>query len=142
MPIIKRFGYASHQMDSLNSVISEFDSLALNKVENIISTYGWLGKSEIGETANSTLFIVIQHAEDNRVREKFYPLLEASVNKGESNRSDLAAMQDRILVNNGHNQLYGTQSKNDGKLFPVEDPKRLNKRRKQVGLKKIKANLD
>lgn len=139
MPTIRKFGFNSPPMDSLNSLIQNFDSLALIKVENIISRYGWLGKSKIGEVANSTLFIVIQHAQDNGIREKFYPLLEESVKEGESKKSDLATMKDRILVQKGQKQLYGTQTNLEGKLFPIEDPKRLNKRRKEVGLKRIKT---
>lgn len=140
MPTIKRFGYESPQMDSLNLLIQNFDSLALIKVENIISRYGWLGKSKIGELANSTLFMVIQHAQDNRVREKFYPLLEESVNEGESRPSDLATMKDRILIQNGQPQIYGTQYDHSGQLLPVENIKDLNKRRRRVGLKKIKMD--
>ncbi|MFZ1807033.1 MAG: DUF6624 domain-containing protein [Cyclobacteriaceae bacterium] len=140
MPTIKTFGYASPQMDSLNSSIRNFDSLALIKVENIISTYGWLGKSKIGELANTTLFIVIQHAQDNSIREKFYPLLEESVSKGESRGTDLATMKDRILIQNGQPQIYGTQTDQLGRLLPVEDRKELNKKRRQMGLKKIKIN--
>ncbi len=140
MPTIRKFGYNSPQMDSLNSLIQNFDSLALIKVENIVSRYGWLGKSEIGEVANSTLFIVIQHAQDNSIREKFYPLLEESVKEGESRKSDLATMKDRILIQNGRPQIYGTQTNNQGQLLPVENKNELNKRRRQVGLKKIKSN--
>lgn len=140
MPTIKRFGYESKQMDSLNLLIHRFDSLALVKVEKIIENYGWLGKSQIGEVANTTLFQIIQHAKDNSVREKYYPLLAESANKGEPSRSDLATMRDRILINNGEKQLYGTQSGSDGKLFPLEDPKGVNKRRRKVGLKRIKVN--
>ncbi|MEQ8362248.1 MAG: hypothetical protein RIF39_03775 [Cyclobacteriaceae bacterium] len=140
MPTIKTFGYESPQMDSLNSVIQNFDSLALAKVESIISTYGWLGKSRVGELANTTLFIVVQHAQDNRVREKYYPLLEESVNKGESKRSDLATMKDRILIQNGKPQIYGTQTDHSGQLLPVENRKELNKRRRQMGLKSIKID--
>lgn len=140
MPIIRRFGYESHQMDSLNLLIHLFDSLALMQAENIIANYGWLGKSQIGEVANSTLFQIIQHAGDNSIREKYYPLLEESVKNGESNRTNLATMKDRILINNGEKQLYGTQSGSDGKLLPLEDPKGVNKRRRKVELKKIKVN--
>jgi hypothetical protein len=140
LPTIKNFGYESPQMDSLNSLIKSFDSLALNKVESIISTYGWLGKSKVGELANTTLFIIVQHANDNSVREKFYPLLEESVNEGESRPSDWATMRDRILIQNGKPQIYGTQTDHAGQLLPVENRKELNKRRRRVGLKRIKID--
>ncbi|GAB1446796.1 hypothetical protein MASR2M41_26070 [Flammeovirgaceae bacterium] len=139
MPSIKKFGYESKQMDSLNLLILNFDSLALIKAEAIISEHGWLGKSQIGELANATLFIIIQHAQDNSIRERFYPLLEESVNKGESRRSDLATMKDRILISNGQPQIYGTQTNYLGELLPVENKSELNKRRRQVGLKKLRS---
>jgi len=86
------------------------------------------------------LFLTIQHASDKRIREKYYPLLEKSASKGESNLSDMATMKDRILIENGQQQIYGTQYNFEGKNYPIEDPKGVNKRRRQVGLKRLKIN--
>ncbi|MEQ8238613.1 MAG: hypothetical protein RIA69_05330 [Cyclobacteriaceae bacterium] len=141
MPIIKEYGFDSPQMDSLNSKISEFDALSLDFVISIIDQYGWLGKKKIGNTGNQTLFLVIQHAPDNATRKKYFPLLEQSAEEGSSQRSDMATMKDRILVQDGQLQIYGTQSRMvDGKLepFPIQDPDGINKRRKKVGLSKMK----
>ena len=139
MPTIKKFGYKSKQMDSLNCVILKFDSLALRRAINIVETYGWLGKSKIGFVANQTLYLTIQHA-DKSLREKYYPLLETSAKTGESNLFDMATMKDRILVDNGQQQIYGTQKDHEGKYYPIADIKGLNKRRRQVGLEKLKVN--
>ena len=141
MPTIREFGMDSPQMDSLNSRIMRFDSSALVFVKEVINTHGWLGKREIGAAANRTLFLVIQHAPDNDIRKTYFPLLEASVKKGESEKSDMATMKDRILVQDGKPQIYGTQSHMvNGKLepFPIEDVKNVNKRRRKVGLGKLK----
>lgn len=89
--------------------------------------------------ANQTLFLTIQHA-DKRFREKYYPLLETSAKNGESNLFDMATMKDRILVDNGQQQIYGTQRDLDGKYYPIADIKGLNKRRRHVGLEKLKLN--
>ncbi|MBS1981770.1 MAG: hypothetical protein JST74_11415 [Bacteroidetes bacterium] len=140
MPTINKYGYKSKQMDSLNSLILNFDSLALGRTINIIEKYGWLGKSKIGHIGNQTLFLNIQHANDKNVREKYYPMLEKSAKTGESNLSDMATMKDRILVENGQQQIYGTQRDIEGKYFPINDIKGLNKRRRQVGLEKLKVN--
>jgi len=43
MPIIKKYGFKSSQMDSLNILIMKFDSTALNKVILIVNKFGWLG---------------------------------------------------------------------------------------------------
>lgn len=139
MQTIKTFGYKSKEMDSLNCVIQHFDSLALRRTINILETYGWLGKSEIGFVANQTLYLTIQHA-DKSHREKYYPLLETSAKNGESNLFDMATMKDRILVDNGKQQIYGTQKDNEGRFYPIADIKGLNKRRRQVGLEALKVN--
>ncbi len=140
MPTIRDYGFKSPQMDSLNHAIMKFDSIALHKVQFIIDQYGWLGKSEVGVEANRALFLTIQHAQDHLVREKYFPLLKASAEAGESDLTAMATMQDRILVEQGEKQLYGTQSRmvnGQQELYPVEDPDELNKRRKKVGLGKM-----
>ena len=111
MPTVKKFGFGSPQMDSLDSQILQFDSTALDFVEGIIKKYGWLGKNHIGKVANRTLFLVIQHAPNNETRKLYFPLLESSAKNGESELSAMAAMKDRILVQDGEFQIYGTQSR-------------------------------
>ncbi len=115
MPTIKKFGYNSRPMDSLNSKINTFDSTATIFSFNIIDNYGWLGKSKIGELANQTLFLLIQHSK-KEILEKYCPLLEKSAQLGESNLYDMATMKDRILVLNGKSQMYGTQRNIENKF--------------------------
>lgn len=143
LPTIQKHGYQSNEMDSLNRLIEVFDSISLIKVVSLIEEKGWLGMSEVGEKANLTLFLVIQHAPNNSVRKKFFPLLKASAERGESDLASMATMQDRILIEDGEKQVYGTQSKivNDKlEYLPIQDPRNLNNRRKKVGLKRIKIN--
>jgi hypothetical protein len=136
-PTIKKYGDKSKQIDSLNELIGRFDRTSLQRTVYILDHYGWLGKSQVGEVANRALFLAIEQARDKTVRQKYFPLLEKSAALGESYLSDMAVMKDRILVENGRKQWYGTQRTMGGKLLPVEDPKHLNDRRLQVGLKKI-----
>ncbi len=140
MLTIKNYGYESSEMRELNREITVFDSVSLIYVVGILEEYGWLGKSEIGEVAGNALFIVIQHA-SNDMRKRFFPLLKKSVEEGESHPQNMAAMKDRILLHDGKKQLYGTQYRIDNgvkKLQPIEDPTNLNKRRKEIGLKRLK----
>lgn len=141
MPTIKEFGFDSPEMDSLDAQILQFDSSSLVLVASILDKYGWLNKKEVGESGNNTLFLVIQHAQDNAIRKKYFPLLEESARKGESELWAMATMKDRILVQDGKPQIYGTQLRMvDGilKVFEIEDEKNVNKRRKAVGLGKMK----
>lgn len=55
--------------------------------------------------------------------------------------ASMATMKDRMLVEEGKPQLYGTQSRMvNGKLesYPIEDLENLNRRRRKVGLKRLK----
>lgn len=139
-PTIKNYGYESEQMDSLNQIISRSDSVSLIRIKAIIDEYGWLGISDIGIQANQSLYLAIQHGSDED-RKKYFPLLKASAEEGESDKSAMATMWDRMLVHEGKEQKYGTQShmKNGSLvLYPIEDERQVNKLRKSVGLPKLK----
>jgi hypothetical protein len=113
------------------------DSTNLVQVESLIAKYGWLGQSFVGARGNQTIFLVIQHA-DLVTQEKYLPMLQKSVEEGESRPWDLALLQDRILMRQGKKQIYGSQvvfNETGGQEFyPIEDEKNVNIRREKVGL--------
>lgn len=134
----KKFGRGSDEMNYFWELINKQDSLNETEVETIIEEKGWVGKSLVGDKANKALWLVIQHAPLEN-QEKYLPLLEESVKKGESNGSDLALLEDRILMRNGKPQKYGSQISLDSetgeaKVYEVESPEYVNQRRKEVGL--------
>lgn len=137
----EKFGRDSEEMDYFWSLMNQQDSLNEIEVIKIIDEHGWVGTSEVGKTANSGLWLVIQHA-PREIQEKYVPLLRESVKKGESKGSHLALTEDRILMRQGKKQLYGSQIKRDqetGKFYlhPVEDPHTLNERRAALGMSPI-----
>ena len=113
------------------------DSCNLVQIEKIIAEHGWLGMSVVGPSGNNTFFFVIQHS-DLATQLKYFPLLEASVKKGESKLSHLALMKDRILMRQGKNQIYGSQvvfnKAGEQVFYPIEDEKNVNKRRAEMGM--------
>lgn len=140
--IMTQHGFESQQFDSLNQRILKFDSVALQTTKNIVDKHGWIGKDKIGTMANKAIFYSIQHASFDD-QEKYFTLLEASAKNGQSDLSDMALMQDRILISKNKPQIYGTQYKMDEKtnvciVFPVENPKKLDRKRKSVGLPSMK----
>ncbi len=106
----------------------------------MITKYGWMGRSLVGSGYNSALFAVIQHA-DLATQEKYFPLIKQSVDEGESRASELAMMQDRILMRQGKDQIYGSQIVFDNSgaqvFYPIEDEKNVNIRRAKVGMQPI-----
>jgi len=134
----EKFGRGSEEMDYFWSLVSEQDSLNELEVIAIIDKHGWVGKSVVGGQANSTIWLVIQHAPLS-VQEKYLPMLEASVKEGESRGSHLALLADRIQMRNEKPQTYGSQITRDEVteeqiVYEVWEPQYINQRRKEVGL--------
>lgn len=119
-------------------MINFADSLNLIQVENILKKYGWLSRNEVGKTGNKALWLVLQHASLG-IQQKYFEVMKMAVQKGKASKTDLAYLEDRILMRQNKKQLYGTQYKLDEatgemKLWDIEDPDNLNKRRESVGL--------
>lgn len=115
------------------------DSLNLQVVEGLIKQYGWLGKEDVGERGVLTMFLVIHHSEHPEVQRKYLPVLRQAANEGKLEKRHLALLEDRVLVDLGKKQLYGTQIGTDPKtgkfiVLPIEDEPNVNKRRAEVGL--------
>ena len=126
---------------------TSIDSINLLRIIAIIDSVGYPGKSMVGDIANEAAFYVIQHAE-HKDREKYLPVIKKAADNGDLAWKHVAKMIDRIKVDRGEKQIYGTQ------MIPIKDPKtgfitdkyqfapiealkNINKRRLQVGLNTI-----
>lgn len=112
------------------------DSINLPQIEAILDKYGWLGPDKIGFLGAQTLFLVIQHA-PLKVQEKYLPMMQEAVKKGNALARDLAFLEDRIALRQGKKQLYGSQLFTDETgvyVQPLEDPDNLESRRASVWL--------
>jgi hypothetical protein len=122
---------------SWNNKQREIDSVNIIKVSAILSRYGWPGEEIIGWNGSSALWAVIQHSTLEN-QEKYLPLMREAVKKGKARPAQLALLEDRILVGNGKEQIYGTQAKTDSlgifKICPIKDEQNVNKRRFSAGL--------
>ena len=126
--------------------MEQTDSANLASVSNILVTYGW--PSGLSDAANKAIFLVIDHS-DLKTMNKYIGLFRDAVEKGYLSMNDLVTMEDRMLMNAGKPQKYGTQAYSlveDGKtviyIWPVEDPDKLDALRKSVGLMPIESYLE
>jgi hypothetical protein len=122
-------------MDSSNRV----------RVCDIIDKHGWLGPRQVGREGNQALFLVIQHA-DQTTQEKYLPVMREAVRWGNAEFSELAMLEDRVLMGQGKKQIYGSQigfNDQDGSMYlvPVEDPDHLDERRSCAGMVPIAEYL-
>lgn len=127
--------------DTLNKhfqLISKTDSLNLITVSAVIKQYGWLSADEIGEAANSALFMVIQHA-DLKTQEKYLPIMRIAAKNKKLKAASLALLEDRIAMFQGRKQIYGSQvawnmQTNKYTIMPMIDPDHVDTRRADIGL--------
>jgi hypothetical protein len=136
--IASEFGYDSPQIKELWKEIGIKDSLNLIIVENILQTRGWLGPELVGYSGSSTLFLVIQHS-DQLTQEKYLPMMREASKKGDASRSNLALLEDRVLLGQGKRQIYGSQIGTDPEtrvnfVLPIEDPENVDERRQLMDL--------
>lgn len=134
-------GYIGAQKDSVIAHMVRQDSLDLFRVSAIIDSAGWLGEAEVGRKANQALFLVIQHADRYKtVQARYLPVMREAVAEGKARPDELAMLEDRVRVNAGQAQLYGSQiGWKDNKPFmqPIADEAQVNERRAAVGLEPL-----
>jgi hypothetical protein len=112
------------------------DSLDAAALREIVAKYGWPTRSMVGAEGAAAAFLIAQH---NDALQAEALLLMRALPSGEVSSSNLALLEDRIHVNQGKPQLYGTQLKDskDGKSLvfdPIDDIEHLDARRASVGL--------
>lgn len=146
----------------LKNQIKKNDSLNMIKIDRIIQSYGYPGKSLVGEKASIIAWEVIQHSNNPK---KYIDVLKTSAENHEIDYHLYAMTLDRVLMVENKPQMYGSQAKNvtlkktkNSQLiiWPIENPKEVNKRRKtasfpetnikkyakQLGIKYKTYNLD
>ena len=126
--------------------MEETDSTNLVVVSHILDCYGWL--DGLSQEANKAIFLVIDHS-DLETMNRYQSLFHKAAEKGYISFGDLVTMEDRMLMNDGKPQKYGTQAYALGRegesiiyIWPVEEPEKLNERRADVGLSPIENYLE
>lgn len=135
-----KLGKDSEAYEYFWEVVEAQDRVFEKEVIEIIEKYGWLGTSQIGRLANSTIWTVLQHG-SLESKKKYAPLLKVSVLMEESQAIHYARLIDRMLINSSSPQRYGTNidynSSETPEFFPIENPEHVNQRRKELGLNTI-----
>lgn len=146
-------GMASLSADEIVAYSTEMaltDSLNQVTVFGILDKEGW--PARLSDKANQAIWLVIDHS-DLAARSKYLDLVKAKAEEGVLDKSDYAVLNDRVLMEEGKPQIYGTQIKMAATfvgedltmqlyLWPVEDPAALDSLRSSVSLSPIEDYLE
>jgi Family of unknown function (DUF6624) len=115
------------------------DRKNIARLDAIIRQHGWPGRSLAGNRGSGAAFLILQHADLSHLQ-KYLPLIKEAVTKGEANAADAAHVEDRVLVEEGKPQIYGTrlhfgpETGGRWELYPIIDEEHVDERRARVGL--------
>lgn len=122
--------------------ILEVDARHLQRMKQIVRQHGWPGRSLVGEDGAHAAWLLVQHAtQDPDFMNRCRGLMERAVKRGEASAKDYAFLVDRVRLQRGKAQLYGTQFIQDSRgrliLQPLKDPEDVDERRWKMGLEPL-----
>lgn len=117
--------------------VEAMDDRLLAELLTMVPPEGWFRKSVYGQQAAGAAFLIIQHSDLEQWR-RFVPVLEPLVAQGEVDGEEYGLMYDRLAVNEGRPQRYGTQMICKAGRFVIdrdnlEDPVNADERRRAMG---------
>ncbi|THD77298.1 MAG: hypothetical protein E7812_15255 [Phenylobacterium sp.] len=137
---------AAQRAAAQNAVAHEIMAIDAENEKTLLAMLppeGWFSISRYGPQASTAAFLIVQHS-DAALRRRFVPIMESLAAKGEVAKGEYALMYDRLALEEGRPQRYGSQMTcKDGRLVldATEDPEHLDARRAAMDLPPEKDNL-
>jgi hypothetical protein len=122
----------------------EIDRKNTERMKLIIKEIGWPTRTKVGERGMKDAWLLVQHADHDLEFQRQCLELMLAEDPDEVGRRNIAYLTDRVLVNEGKPQLYGSQFTGTSGAFipkPVEDMEHINDRRKEMGLSNIEEGI-
>lgn len=122
------------------------DERLMAELLTMVPPEGWFLKSVYGERAAGAAFLIVQHSGLEHWR-RFVPVLEPLVAAGEVDGQSYGLMYDRLAVNEGRPQRYGTQMTCKAGKWVIdrenlEDPDNADARRAALGFHRTLAEYE
>ncbi|NII26701.1 hypothetical protein HB364_16555 [Pseudoflavitalea sp. X16] len=117
-------------------------------LENIFSRYGYPGYNLVGKEGEHSFWLMVQHCDKwVAFQEKILTAMKPEVKKGNAHPGNYAYLTDRVLINTGRKQVYGTQvtynvDSCQALPKPLQDSLTVNARRKEMGMEPIEEYLN
>ncbi|MFD2917126.1 DUF6624 domain-containing protein [Psychroserpens luteus] len=118
------------------------------RAKEILDKYGFVGFDLAGENGSRNFWMVAQHSDHNpEFQKEVLKEMKKEVDKQNAISTNYGLLVDRVNLNTGQPQIYGTQvtyNMNNGQAYPkkLTDSINVNSRRKSIGLEPIEEYLN
>ena len=115
--------------------VAAIDKRTAKRMHEIVTKYGWPGKSLVGEDGANAAWLLVQHADKDLAFQKdVLAKMEPMAKTEEVSPSDYGYLWDRVAVAEHRPQRYGTQFDKNQEPQPMEDEAHVDERRASIGL--------
>ncbi|MGI5216025.1 DUF6624 domain-containing protein [Plantactinospora sp. CA-290183] len=134
------------QAERTGKVSTNNDVRRTDRLREVMDEHGWPDARLVGPDGASAAWLIAQHADHDVVfQRRALGLMCVAVAAGTADATELAYLEDRVAVNSGRPQIYGTQfgGCEDGRPVPrpIADEAGVAERRAKVGLQPLDEYL-
>lgn len=118
------------------------------RLEQIFDEYGFVGFDLAGEDGSQNFWLMVQHSDHNpEFQKEVLEKMKTEVENENAKPTNYGLLVDRVRLNTGEKQVYGTQvtyNLKTGQAYPksLEDSVNVNERRSSIGLEPIEEYLN
>lgn len=147
MPQGKYKEYSKEQWASFKDSVFTSDKI---RAEAMFKKYGFLGFDKVGKEGSNHFWLLVQHCDKYPAfQRKVLKAMDKEVKKDNANANNYAYLYDRVKVNAGEKQLFGTQVTYEvnttGRAIPkfgLTDSMHVDQLRKEYDLGPLKEYLN
>lgn len=118
------------------------------RAQEIFEKYGFVGFDLAGNKGSTNFWLIVQHSDfDPQFQKRVLEKMKKELAKRNADPGNYGLLVDRVALNTGHQQIYGTQlayNPDTGQAYPknLANSATVNKRRKAIGLGPIEKYLN
>lgn len=118
------------------------------RVAEIFEEHGFAGYDLIGKDGSKNFWLIVQHSDHNpEFQNEVLVKMKIEVDKGNADSKIYGLLVDRVKINSGERQIYGTQvtfNTDIGQAYPkpLADSATVNERRVSLGLDPLEVYLN
>ncbi|HYG02510.1 MAG TPA: DUF6624 domain-containing protein [Chryseosolibacter sp.] len=117
------------------------------RLQDILDRFGYPGYNLVGKKGEKHFWLMVQHCDRHpEFQERVLEKLKIEVRNKNADAKNFGLLTDRVKINSGEGQIYGTQVRYNavGQAYPkpLADSLNVNRRRAEVGLEPLQQYLN